>query len=563
MTTPDEQKAREVSDAAGLYATVRLAAAPVEHAAAAVWEAWTPPATRKAVEEGPLGNVWHPTLNPYRDAWTPAVRGGVEGPPDHAAVMAAAGRVVKWLREAVERRGLRLLDPVVTDSPGTLRGFTLWQDMEPHAPEDRRLARVLLDDGTESLVPLILLREQRMEWVDPARRAEDPGCREWLWEPAEWTEALLRVVEPELRRVGKGDKAEEWRATESPWVTRGRTTVETGIPWLLRLGWLAWLVERADRAEGQRRRAAVIRDVAAHGFQALQGELGVDGAVTGVSGEVIGYMTGGLSSRDVELLRCVPAQRLFRRLVHTVQTQQRRGGQDWRRVVFEGGQEALSNEFGRVRSNGGKAGWLDVLRAGQHFEIRSALTDAGGLWTHTVRRGGPGKPGQITIVAGELLTAQIAPALPGRTQPQREARRLVPVPAAWVPDDAVDPAKRAAAWNLHWQWLVVLVERAAELARDGGMVMTTADWQRLAQRAGFPVDDLDRLLAHWLEGESDKAPAALAVVDGRIEGPRALVTLPEAYAAELAFIVEGGRKRTHGAAGGRKSAARVPGKRKR
>lgn len=333
--------------------------------------------------------------------------------------------------------------------------------------------------------------------------------------------------------------------------------VNGGIGALAAVAWTLWKA-RVEPLWLKRRnvRPALVRGVAEVLAHAMSGQTGVSGdnAVRDADGRTLGR----IASLDVQTLDAVRSglpllgsiawHRLLNFLVLAVHDAAEARIDDARTVDFHGGFEALAesirdgtNDFRRLRA---------ILQVGQHIEWMHPAVMVGGLWTWTVRRGGPGRPGLVRIIVGDPLAPSLAARLADTGDTSRQAtvaRRLVPELRTEPPLSAVRINDQGAAWTLFRSVMVELVDLAPMLATTGTVLITPDRWRELAERAGLPTVELSRLRDSWSSGD-DRAPPLLAQPDPGLWR----FTLADTHSAERAFIAEGGQRRLNGGEAGRK-----------
>jgi len=259
-----------------------------------------------------------------------------------------------------------------------------------------------------------------------------------------------------------------------------------------------------------------------------------------------------LACKAIETLGSVYGHRLIRELVLRGHAQ---SGDpecdDPRAVQFDGGWKGLAEALGYHGRNANA-----LLRAlaqvglvrWQHPELRG-----GGLWTWTEKRGGPGAPGYVRFVLGDLLMPGLAAAMRGRERLAREARRLVPELRHEPPVSAANERSAGALWTLHRLFVLALADRAPELVDHGGIRLTAQDWRAMADRAGVPstVDVAGKVLPSWMAGDGQAPPLLEAKGCDRW-------TLAKPHAAERDFLREQGSERKKRERERRRNAARKP-----
>lgn len=271
-------------------------------------------------------------------------------------------------------------------------------------------------------------------------------------------------------------------------------------------------------------------------------EMGRIADVATLDAEVLSQVRAGLN-----LLGSVSAHRLLRELVLRVHEQVEASDVDARTVDFEGGWAGLAKAIKDQSSSHDKL--RAILEAGQHVVWSHPVAGTfGGLWTWNAQRGNQTRPGLVRIVVNDPLAPGLAARLAdtkNTSTAARMARRLVPELRGDVPVEGVRERDQGKAWTLHRLTLVEMVDKAAELAKEGSVAIGPNRWRELAKDASFPVDTLPRLLGVWQSGDDNAPPLLLEPEPGRF-------TLADTHAAERAFIQESGNRRLTGRSGAQK-----------
>lgn len=357
--------------------------------------------------------------------------------------------------------------------------------------------------------------------------------------------AGVRERNAELQRAGAPDPWRLWRMPNTSF-----------LKLLADALWRDEIQPLLERSE--RRRPAIVRAVVAERLlpamtrQAMLPELD-DGIVRDIRGQVLGRIalttdtTIQLVRRGAHALGTLPAHRLIRTLVHRSHEAWNRGEPLANRVTFQGGWGGLLRDIGSDSRNNYET-IKAIAVAGQCIVWETPHAQGGGLWMWTERRGTKKAPGEVAFTLGDALTPGYADALTrtGDSLPARVARRLVPELRYEPPMGGARERDQGPIWTLQRLMLLELVDKAEQLATDGGVEIKQTRWLELARDAGVGATILERTLDAWMAGESEQAPALIELVE------RDRWTLASPHTPERNFIIEGGRER----AAGRKRAGR-------
>ena len=251
------------------------------------------------------------------------------------------------------------------------------------------------------------------------------------------------------------------------------------------------------------------------------------------------------------ILRSPLGNRLLKNLVLTAHRQAEAGEALFNRVQFDGGYQGMAKALSYAKRDFGEL--VALAKMGQHvnWQSRNDIHRGGGWWLVHDKRGGPGAPGFVRFTLADCFLPGFAAGLAqdgGSSLSARLARRLLPELPCEPPMGGLNERSHGAVWVLHRLFLLELVDRAEELAKDGFVVIPMKRFQELAQTAGLPANLLERVLKAWTEGESETAPK---MVERNGDGWRlALAT----YQPEHDFIVDAGQRRASGRSGGRTKA---------
>jgi hypothetical protein len=234
--------------------------------------------------------------------------------------------------------------------------------------------------------------------------------------------------------------------------------------------------------------------------------------------------------RGVERLRSVTGQRVIRHLAREAYRLHKAtpGRAD---VAVEGGFSGLAEAIGE-RSKKAAETVRDVLRAGQDFKRRWANGDElGGLWTyHNMVSEARGRRALLVVTVGTVLRPYFAMSkLPAG---ERFGVPVLPMPPF------VGERKNDWAGQAVFQFLLEaeLVARRLELVEHGGVRLTTADFERLAAKAGLPHGSWRKVLDRWTQDGND-GPAMLE----RVGTDRFNLSNREPYKAAREWLLRGGQ----------------------
>ena len=381
-------------------------------------------------------------------------------------------------------------------------------------------------------------------------------------------DAILAAILEELGEVKGAGKmraakvAPKWRR----WLQEPAGPLAAAKNLVLEAAWARILADR-ERAAEEAERA---REDAKHNRPALprvvlvdqlfpamtkQLQLLDDGKVRTDKGRILGAIvvdadtTLAVVRAGAALLGSEPGHEMIHELVHRAFDAHEAGASDPRRVGFVGGWGALAEAIGYGK--GDHSILKLIAKAGQSIEWQTRHIGAGGLWTWTDKRGSRhGGAGEVAFVLGDALLPGLAAAMKreplARTLSAREARRLVVEPRYKPPTSGVRPNERGAVWTLWRLFMLELTDKSVEYCGKGSIAVTVPRWRELHAQARLPWATHEKVLASWLEGESDKAPAFLAELEpGRFD-------LAPVHDLERVFLAEQGRRRLEGTTEGEK-----------
>ncbi len=317
---------------------------------------------------------------------------------------------------------------------------------------------------------------------------------------------------------------------------------------------------KAERERAKSSRPAVVRATVADVLMPVwrrQQVLPVldDGRVVDDKGHELGriaLVSGSMTTHEdtrkgLGLFGSVTGHRLVRSLVLRSHEQQERGDPFALRVRYEGGYEGLAASLGCTTKKDASA-LPFMAEAGASVVWSTPYAKGLALWALSVKRGNHLRRGEVAFTLNTPLAPDYARELAdeGKTSSSaRIARRLVPELRLEPPTGAVRLNEAGAVWTLQRRFLLECVDRAEELAAHGAIVLTLADWRELAAEVGLPVSTVPKVLASWLEGESELAPALIAEPE-----PWHFVLAP-AHDLEWRFLLEQGKRRAAGRENGR------------
>jgi hypothetical protein len=199
-------------------------------------------------------------------------------------------------------------------------------------------------------------------------------------------------------------------------------------------------------------------------------------------------------------------------------------------VVIEGGFSGLAELLGE-RSKKAPEAVRDVLRAGQAFARRWANgSEIAGLWTYRNEVAeARGRRALLVVTVGTVL------------RPYYALEHLPPGKRFGVPVLPMPPfVGRQRGWAAQAVFQMVLegklVERRLELIEEGGVKLTSTDFDRLAQQAGLPLGSWRKVIDRWTQDGTD-GPAMLE----RVGPERFNLADREPYRAARNYLMQGGR----------------------
>jgi hypothetical protein len=357
------------------------------------------------------------------------------------------------------------------------------------------------------------------------------------------------AVAEELRRRADADP---W----APWEPKGEDFAFI-LRRLVRLVWRNGMEAEAERARRNRpalpRCTAVdVSDMASPHVLYLPGL--DDGLIRTRSGRhVRATIMGGLMDAErvrdgLALMPSMAFHRLIRTLVHSAYDQAEDGVEDYRILAFDGGWSGLTDRLDLSAKH--RKDVRLIAETGARIEWKMAGRQGIALWTldapdpeneRVAHRGR--KADAVLFTLGTMLLPYA-----GRSMKQavKRTRVIGADPANWrlVPELRHDPpmtanSEQAQVYTMARRFMVLMVDRAVELAESGGrgLLLADAEWEELASKSGLGKARGARVRNKWLEGDGADRPPLIEEVDGLIR----LSTTT--YQVEHDFIVEGGRVR--------------------
>lgn len=358
--------------------------------------------------------------------------------------------------------------------------------------------------------------------------------------------------------TGGAESAEELRrrAEGAPWTPWWPEDGEDFAFLLRRLVTLTWRNGlEADAARARARQAALPRVTAIDlSGVATKGALFLPGLDDGTvrfkgSGKTRATITGGLVNaaavrEGLTLMPSMPFHRLIRTLVYAGYDQAEAGVEDFRVVCIDGGWSGLTDRLGLsskhrkdvrlIAEAGARLEWVYGNRQGiAWWTLDGPAIEDGGVIAHR------GRNAEVVFTLGTML-------LPYAGRKMKQQKNLGDDPRDWrlVPELRSDPPmlrdnEQAQIYTMARRFLTLMVDRAVELARDGGLHITPDVWEDLAAKSGLPKKSAPKVVAKWADGDGDNRPPLIEYMPGGV-----LVRLSQAYQAEHDFIVSGGEKRS-------------------
>lgn len=349
-------------------------------------------------------------------------------------------------------------------------------------------------------------------------------------------------------------KAAEERAHDKSQALRQWQHEPEGERFLINIGralWAEYIAERVERSKN--RRPGVVRQVwASRLLPAMSRQMELPGtddeAIRDSKGKVIAEiaLTTGATTEAVRNglfgLGTVAGNRLIRALILLSHDSWNMGEQDYRRVAFEGGWQAVAKAIGVHPKD--ISTLQSIAMAGQCVEWNTPYIKNNGLWTFSERRGSRLGPGEVAFVLGDAMAPGYAHRLArakgaDRSLSARMARRLIPELRHEPPVSGARNRDHGAVWTLHRLFMQELVDGAEDLHRHGHIVLTPHKWASMAGMARLPQASLNEVLKAWAKGDSKHVPAL-------IDRDGDAYTLADPHSLERDFIKASGAKRARG-----------------
>ena len=346
------------------------------------------------------------------------------------------------------------------------------------------------------------------------------------------------------------------RATPEPWAPWWPEDGENFAFVLRVLALLVWRNEVEGEAERARARRPAVPRVTAIDLSgvATKGALFLPGLDDGTvrfkgSSRARATITGGLVDaaavrEGLTLMPSMPFHRLIRTLVYAGYDQAEAGVEDFRVVCTDGGWSGLTDrlelsakhrkDVRLIAEAGARLEWRYGNRQGiAWWTLDGPATEDGGVIAHR------GRNAEVIFTLGTML-------LPYAGRKMKQQKNLGDDPRDWrlVPELRRDPPmlrdnEQAQIYTMARRFLTLMVDRAVELARCGGLPMTDDDWEDLADKSGLPKRLALKVVTKWMDGDGDDRPPLIEYAPGGV-----LVRLSQAYQAEHDFIVNGGENRS-------------------
>jgi len=219
---------------------------------------------------------------------------------------------------------------------------------------------------------------------------------------------------------------------------------------------------------------------------------------------------------------------------------------DFRRVTLTGGLDALRDRIGYQDS--GNDNLRLGLTIGQNLRVNSPGVIGGGLWTWSATRGGPGTPGTVSLVLGDLLLPGFVNGIPKGGRSFQEARRVVPVLSTCPPYQSLEVNRQqyGRVYHAHRAFLVLYRDRVRP--EDGKLVLRPEDLREIAAKVGLDASHGEALLRVWRDGDGERGP--LLEVDDDT------VWLTDDHELAREFMRQGAERAANGRRTGRTGARR-------
>ena len=247
-----------------------------------------------------------------------------------------------------------------------------------------------------------------------------------------------------------------------------------------------------------------------------------------------------LMARGLDLLGSLPAHKLLRWEIFEGHRRVLQGEPKASILTVEGGWTALAERLG-LPPNQYASMLRDVVRIQAHFRFAFPDGSHGNLLSYLDSPAQGRRKATVTISLG-------APLLPGYVHElqaklgkvsvfARSAQRLVPM--VDIPPLVGRANEHGHQASFSMALVAEMRERARELVKEGGVIITPMRAEQLAERALLPLNLVPQVLDRWTQ-DGDDGPAFLH----RIERDR--YTLGDAHASARAFLEEAGRHEVAG-----------------
>ncbi len=305
-------------------------------------------------------------------------------------------------------------------------------------------------------------------------------------------------------------------------------------------------------AEAKRKPPALVRVVVADQIlPAMSGQLvlpgvGQNNELKNQRGRTVALLDGemALVIPGLDKLRTVTGQRFLNLAASTICLQEERGEQYPNIITIEGG---LSGLAALLQHDKGDTKTLrELLETGYAVRWKTDSGYGEGWWTYRITRGGPGRPGEITMTLADMWRPNYVYAMPGKSPKNREDRRLIPVPREEPPVGKLNPKHQGQGWIASRRVMVELVDQAERLYENGGAKLDDKAWRRIQDASELSPSVLASVKEAFFQGDGERPPLLK-------DAGKGLVTLADAHDLEREFILEGGEMRVTGRESGLKS----------
>lgn len=396
------------------------------------------------------------------------------------------------------------------------------------------LAHALLDAELIPWAGELLAEVQRLECDTP-----DGDADGLLWLDA----ALIRVL-AKLDMTEATNARESRAAKADNKALRWELWAETQTPLgLVRFASVLWSRRVADLwRRGVESPAAIVRAIVHDRLLPLGRQCSLDetsGELKDSKGKPIARLEVAavdlaIMRRGLAVFRSTLAHKLVRFFSHEAHRAELRGVHRPEIVLIEGGLVGLAESIGcnpkkecdRLR---------DLLAIGRALDLSTPGLDVHGLWHwNTLKKAAPGQRAVLEIILNHRIflkgSATDLKAMGINSREAQRARRLVPVTRNDPPHRIPNRAEWGRAWSVADAVLLVLVDAAGDLAREGSTRIDSNAWQRLVTEAGLDSSRVARVRDVLIDGDGVSPPLLARVSPDRF-------TLAPCHGAELAFIM--------------------------